>query len=103
MSSLATAGLVFACALGAALAAMLVARRLPGHHLSSESKEVVKLGLGVIATLTALVLGLLVASAKSTFDAQDGAVKQLAGSVRMVDRLLAAYGPEAEEPRGLLR
>jgi len=103
MSSLLTAGLVFACALGAALIAMLVARRLPGHHLGGESKDVVKLGMGVIATLTALVLGLLVASAKGTYDAQDGAVKQMATDFSLIDRFLAVYGPETKEARKLLR
>src|SRR5262245_29614037 len=82
---------------------MLVARRLPEHHLSGESRDVVKLGLGVIATLTALVLGLLVASAKGTYDAQDAAVKQLATNVNLIDRFLAHYGPETKEARGLLR
>lgn len=103
MGSLGIAGFIFGCAYLAVLVAMLVATRLPDHHLSSESKEVVKLGLGVIATLTALVLGLLVASAKSTYDAQDAAVKQLATNVRMLDRFLSAYGPEATELRGELQ
>src|SRR5262245_66175689 len=103
MSSLAAAGLVFGCALAAALVAMRVARRLPESHLSSESRDVVKLGLGVIATLTALVLGLLVASAKGTFDAQDGAVRQLATDFSLLDRYLAHYGPETKELRDLLR
>ena len=103
MSSLLTAGVVFACALGAAVVAMLFARRLPGHHLSGESKDVVKLGLGMIATLTALVLGLLVASAKSTYDAQNASVKQMAANVSLLDRALTAYGPEAKELRVLLR
>jgi hypothetical protein len=103
MSSLATAGVVFGCALTAALAAMRVARRLPEHHLASDSRELVKLGLGVIATLTALVLGLLVASAKGTYDAQDAAVKQLAADFGQLDRYLALYGPEAKESRELLR
>lgn len=103
MNSLVIAGVVFGCALGAALMAMVVSRRLPGHHLSSESKDVVKLGLGVIATLTALVLGLLVASSKGTYDAQDAAVKQLATSVSVLDRALAHYGPETQELREMLR
>jgi hypothetical protein len=103
MSSLATAGLVFGCALAAALAAMRVARRLPGDHLSTESRDVVKLGLGVIATLTALVLGLLVASAKGTFDAQDAAVRQMATDFSLLDRYLTHYGPETRELRELLR
>ncbi|MBI3866387.1 MAG: DUF4239 domain-containing protein [Planctomycetia bacterium] len=103
MNSLATAAVVFGCAFAAALAAMRVARRLPEHHLSSESRDVVKLGLGIIATLTALVLGLLVASAKATYDSQDGAVKQLATNVSLLDRFLAHYGPETNELRELLR
>ena len=103
MSSLAAAGLVFGCALAAALVAMRVARRLPESHLSSESRDVVKLGLGVIATLTALVLGLLVASAKGTYDAQDGAVRQMATDFSLLDRYLAHYGPQTKELRELLR
>src|SRR5262249_11645368 len=103
MSSLLIAGLVFGCALTAAVVAMRVARRLPQHHLSSESKDVVKLGLGVIATLTALVLGLLVASAKGTYDAEDGAVKKLAADFSLLDRYLVLYGPETTELRELLR
>jgi hypothetical protein len=104
MSSLVTAGVVLACAVVSALAAMFLGRRfLPVHHLSSESKDVVKQGVGVIATLTALVLGLLVASAKSTYDAQNAAVKQMAANVSLLDRALAAYGPETAELRQLLR
>ena len=59
MSSLAIASVMFACVLASTLTAMLIARRLPEHHLCGESRDVVKLGLGVIGTLTALVLGLL--------------------------------------------
>jgi hypothetical protein len=103
MSSLVIAGLVFGCALVAALAAMRFARLLPEHHFSTDSRDVVKLGLGVIATLTALVLGLLVASSKATYDAQDGAVKQMAADFSLLDRYLALYGPEAAEARELLR
>ena len=103
MNSLVTAGIVLGCALGASVAGMLVARRLPQHHLSSESRDVVKIGLGVIATLLALVLGLLVASSKATYDAQDNAVKQLATDVSLLDRFLASYGPETKELREQLR
>src|SRR5262249_14660523 len=103
MGSLVSAVLVFGCRLGAAVVAMLVSRRLPEQHLSSESRDVVKLGLGVIATLTALVLGLLIASAKGTYDSQDAAVKQLATNVSLLDRALANYGPETKEVRELLR
>jgi hypothetical protein len=103
MSSLATAGLVFACIVAAALLAMFVGLALPASHLSGESKDVVKLGLGVIATLTALVLGLLVASAKGTYDTQSNSVKQISANVLLLDRLLARYGSETKEARELLQ
>ena len=103
MSSIAVAGIVFACIFVGALVAMRVGRALPAHHLSGESKDVVKLGLGVIATLTALVLGLLIASAKGTYDTQNTAVKQMSANVLLLDRLLARYGPQTKEVRELLR
>lgn len=103
MSSLAIAGLMFACVLVSTVVAMVIARRLPEHHLGSESKDVVKLGLGVIGTLTALVLGLLVAATKGTYDAQSATVKELAAQVATLDRILAKYGPEANEARSRLR
>ena len=103
MNSLVTAGIVLGCGLAASMIGMLVSRRLPQHHLSTESRDVAKLGLGVIATLMALVLGLLVASSKATYDAQDNAVKQLATDVSLLDRVLANYGHETKEPRQQLQ
>lgn len=103
MSSLAVACVMFGCVLGSTLVAMWVARRLPVDHLESESRDVVKLGLGVIATLTALVLGLLVAATKGTYDAQSGTVRELAAQVALLDRILARYGSETREARAQLR
>jgi hypothetical protein len=103
MSSLAIACVMFGCVLVSTLAAMSIARRLPEHHLAGESRDVVKLGLGVIGTLTALVLGLLVAATKGTYDAQSGTVKELAAQVAVLDRVLARFGPEAGEARRRLR
>jgi hypothetical protein len=77
--------------------------RLADRHLSPESKEVVKLGTGLIATLAALVLGLLIASAKSSFDAQNAYVKRITADLVLLDRLLARYGAEADATRGLMR
>lgn len=88
---------------GGALAAMLGRRLLPEHHLSADSRDVVKVGMGLIATLTALVLGLLIATAKGTYDAQSSAVKELSANVLLLDRILAKYGPETKEARALLR
>jgi hypothetical protein len=94
---------VFACTFGGALLGMWLRGALPGHHLSEESKDVVKLGMGLIATMTALVLGLVTASAKSAFDEQDAAIKRMSVSVLALDRTLARYGPETKPIRDLLR
>src|SRR5262249_3008848 len=103
MSSLVIACGIFACVLLSTVVAMLIARRLPGHHLESESRDVVKLGLGVIATLTALVLGLLVAATKGTYDAQSATVRELSSQLALLDRVLARYGSESKEARTQVR
>lgn len=76
---------------------------LPEPHLTGDSKDVMKLGTGLIATMSALVLGLLIASAKSSFDSQRAAFQQLATNVILLDRALAHYGPESKQARALLR
>lgn len=103
MDSLSIALVMFACVFTSTLVAMWLARSLPDRHYTSESKEVIKMGLGVIGTLTALVLGLLVSATKGTYDAQSGTVKELAAQMAMIDRVLARYGPEASEARARLR
>lgn len=99
MSSLAIAAIVFGCTLVGTLFGLFVGRALPAHHLSSDSKDAVKQGLALIATLTALVLGLLVATTKGTYDAQNAAVKEMAANVALLDRILTKYGPEANDAR----
>ena len=94
--------LVFACTFGGALAGIWLRAVLPEHHLSDESKDTVKVGIGLIATMTALVLGLVTASAKSSFDALDTAVKHTAADVLTLDRTLARYGSESREVREAL-
>jgi len=95
---------VFACTFGGALLGMWLRKVLPAHHLESESKDTVKVGVGLVATMTALVLGLITSSAKNSFDAVDTAVRQSATQVLALDRALARYGPETGETRkGLQR
>jgi Protein of unknown function (DUF4239) len=103
MSAVSISAIVLACTFGAALVAMFVRRFLPEHHLSADSKDVVKLGMGTIATLAALVLGLLIATAKGTYDTQNGAVQELSAKVILLDGVLAKYGPQTKEARDLLR
>jgi hypothetical protein len=97
-----TSGVVFACVFVFALAAMFGRRALPESHLSGDAKDFVKLGLGTVATLAALVLGLLIATAKGAYDTQNGAVQEFAAKVLLLDRILEKYGPETKKARDLL-
>lgn len=94
---------VFAVVVGAAWLGAFFRGVLPKHHLSDESKDIVKIGIGLIATLSALVLGLLVASAKSSFDTKAEEIKESAAKIILLDRNLRQYGPEANEVRDLVR
>ena len=90
MSPIAIASIVFACVFGGAMLGMLFRHVMPEHYLSEDSKDVVKLVTGLVATLSALVLGLLIASAKSTFDTVDDDFRQVAVKVIVLDRVLKA-------------
>jgi len=103
MNALATGGIVFVCVFGGALLGLFMHRLLPDHHTSSDTKDVVKLGMGLLATMAALVLSLLIASAKGSYDTQSREVTQLAANIAIVDRALAYYGPEAKDIRDNLR
>src|SRR5947209_8507828 len=94
---------LFASLVGAALLGRRVHRYLPEAHLSADSRDAVKLAMGLVATMTALVLGLLVSSAKGTYDTARSEVIQMAAKVAFLDRMLALYGPEAADARSQLR
>src|SRR5437762_7166144 len=99
-----TIGLISAaCIFGGALLGLLLQGLLPQHHLRDNSKDTVKVVAGTIATLSALVLGLLVGSAKSSFDATNTAIIQNGAKIILLDRVLAAYGPETKDVRQQLR
>jgi len=103
MTSL-TIGLISAaCVFGGVLVGMLLQKILPEHHLETPSKDTVKVGAGMLATLTALVLGLLVSSAKSSFDGMNAGIAQAGAKVILFDHILADYGPETKEVRDELR
>ena len=103
MSSLSTALFSAICIFSGSLVGMGVARRLPGHHLSKEMQDLVKLSSGTIATLTALVLGLLVSSSKNSFDAMNTGIVQGSAKFILLDRTLAHCGPEAKAVREQLK
>ena len=102
MSALAIAVTVLVCVFGGALAGLFLRTRLPNHHLNDDSKEIIKLAIGVISTMAALVLGLLVSSAKSSFDRTGDELTQTSAKVVQLDNALAQYGREASEVRGTL-
>jgi hypothetical protein len=103
MNSFATTAIIFACSFGAGLMGMLLHLNLPDHHLNTGSKDVVKLVMSLIATMAALVLSLLIASGSSSYQAQQNELQSLAANVLLLDRVLSFYGPDAKEPRDLLR
>jgi hypothetical protein len=103
MSALVLSGIIFVLVLGGVLLGALLRHTLPQHHLSKESQDVVRLGVGLIATIGALVLGLLIASAKSSFDTQAGQIKQITAGIILLDNLLDEYGAEAIPIRKQLR
>jgi hypothetical protein len=89
-------------AVGGALG-MLIRIRLPDAGLIAESKEVVRLGAGLMGTVAALVLGLMIASAKNSYDTQIANVRQLTANIIFLDELLEQYGPETREARTMIR
>jgi hypothetical protein len=97
------AGIVAACVFGGALVGMFAGSLLPEHHVSKPTEDAVKLGMGTIATLTALVIGLLVASTRGSLEAKSGETMQLAADLVLLDRQLVRYGPEMHKARDLLR
>jgi hypothetical protein len=103
MNPLAICAIIFVCVFGGARFGMTLRVRLPEGHLSSDSREAVRLGMGLVATTVALVLGLLIASAKGFYDTQNAEMTQAAANVVLLDRVLVHYGPEANDARAVLR
>src|ERR1700722_6667281 len=103
MNDLLISLLVFAVIFGGALLGIVIRHSLSESHLQPDSKDVVKMATGLIGTLAALVLGLLIASAKTSFDQKVNQVRQLTATIIVIDDLLAQYGPEAAPLRTRLR
>lgn len=89
MSARVISSLVFASVFGGALLGMFLRNALPEQHTSKDSQDVVKLGMGLIGTMAALVLGLLIASAQSSFSSRGGELTQMAANTVLLDRVLA--------------
>jgi len=103
VSEIASGVIAFVCVLGGTLTGMLIRRILPEDHLSGDSKDTVRIGMGLIATLCALVLSLLLSSAKNSFDEKNSAIAQGGAKCILLDRVMASYGPETQPIRQMLR
>jgi hypothetical protein len=103
MSDNAIGLIVLVCIFGASMLGMLLRPALAQQHLSADTKDSVKLGMGLVGTMAALILGLLVAAAKSAYDSEKSEVTQMAAKIVFLDRLLANYGPESADTRVVLR
>ena len=103
MSSIAIGSIAFACVFGGALLGGLFRTMLPEEHLSTDTKDVVKLGIALIATMAALVLSLLIASAKGTYDTRRSQLLEVSADIILLDRVLANYGAETKDARAMLQ
>jgi len=95
--------LAFALMVGGMFGGAILRRSLPEHHMDSHAKDVVRLGASLLATMSGLLLGLLISSANGSFASQRLQVKHLAQDIILLDQLLVRYGSETQSARELLR
>jgi hypothetical protein len=98
-----TSAIIFFCIFSGGLVGMWLRGILPEHHLGAENKSLLQLSAGLIGTMAALLLGLLVASAKSSYDTRSTELTQMAADAILLDRALAHFGPATEQARGTLK
>lgn len=103
MSAFAIGGIVFGCVFGGALIGMSLRAVVPENHINADSKDVIKVSMAMVATLAALVIGLLIASAKSSFDSKDSEMTLMTAHAILLDRTMAEYGTETRDIRDLFR
>jgi len=103
MIALIICAIVFACVFSGALFGMFCASVVPEHHLTADSRAVINMAMGMMVTLSALVVGLLIASAKSSFDEKDSEMTRAAARLILFDRTMALYGPETQDIRNRVR
>lgn len=103
MSPIQFASIAFVCIMASAIGGVVLRTRLPEHHVSGDSKDVIKLSIALVATMSALVLALLFASTRTSFERTSALVSRLTADITELDRVLKHYGPEAQPVRNALR
>lgn len=95
--------IIFACIFGGAVLGIFLRAILPERHLSDESRNMVTIGMGIVATMAAIAVGLMIQGAQVSFSGQRSDLVDMSAKIVFLDRLLADYGPEAEDARLVLR
>jgi hypothetical protein len=103
MNTITASLLVAACIFAGGVAGLYLHRILPRHHLTKETQDVIRLGIGILSVLASLVLGLLIATAKSSYDSTDRAIRSYAAELALLNETLRDYGGDASVPRDVLR
>ncbi|WP_422012447.1 hypothetical protein [Reyranella sp.] len=103
MSPIQFAAVAFVCIMASAIGGALIRSRLPEHHVSGDSKDVIKLSIALVATMSALVLALLFASTRTSFERSSSLVSRMTADITELDRVLRNYGPDAQPVRDALR
>ena len=97
--SLAVAFFVFV----GAVIGLVLHRVVPKAHLTKDTQDVVRLGTGMLSVMASLVLGLLIATAKTTYDRTEHDIRSYAAELILLNETLRDYGNDAAAPRALLR
>ena len=103
MSPSAIGAVAFVCILGGASFGMYLQKILPKHHLSGDAKDVIKVSMAMVATMAALVLGLMTAAAQSSLAAKESDLRSMGAQIILLDRTMAQYGSETREARDFLK
>src|ERR1700739_1503554 len=103
MEPIETSAIIFVCIFAGAMLGMWLGNALPEHHMGAENKSLLQLSVGLVGTMAALLLGLLVASAKKSYDTRNTELTQMAADAILLDRALAHYGPATGQARQALK
>jgi hypothetical protein len=103
MSAIAVSAIAFGLIGLSTALGMALRSALPEHHLSSDSKDVIRLATAMIATLAAIVLGMLISSTRSSYEQASGQIDHLAAGIIELDVRLEEYGPQAAPIRKMIR
>lgn len=95
--------IIFTCIFGGAVLGIFLRAILPERHLTEDSRNMVTIGMGIVATMAAIAVGLMIQGAQISFSSQRSDLIDMSAKIVFLDKLLADYGPEAGDARTALR